>query len=82
MAPGAGWKASLTNLLDEPAIQSVVINYRDITERKQAEQEIISLAKFPSENPNPVLRLSRDGTVLYANAPSGVFLGMWGCAVG
>ncbi len=27
----------LSNLLDEPAVQSIVINYRDITERKQAE---------------------------------------------
>jgi PAS domain S-box len=28
-------EGSLTNLLDEPAVQSVVINYRDITERKR-----------------------------------------------
>jgi chemotaxis protein MotA len=27
---------------------------RDITERKQAEEEIKNLAKFPSENPNPI----------------------------
>jgi len=51
----------MTNLLDEPAVQSVVINYRDITERKRAEQEIASMAKFPSENPNRGMRLSRDG---------------------
>jgi len=72
----------LTNLLDEPAVQSVVINYRDITERKMAEQEIASLAKFPSENPNMVLRFSREGTILYANPVSGPLLDMWGCAVG
>ena len=29
----------ITNLLDEPAVQSLVINYRDITERKLAETE-------------------------------------------
>src|SRR5664279_1801447 len=75
-------EGSLTNLLDEPAVQSVVINYRDITERKRSEQEIVSLAKFPSENPNPVLRLSRDGIVMYANSASSVLLGTWGCAVG
>ena len=30
----------LTNLLDNSAVQSVVINYRDVTERKQAEEKI------------------------------------------
>ena len=55
---------------------------REIAERKQAEQEIVNLAKFPSENPNPVLRLSRDGIVLFANAASSVLMRMWGCAVG
>ncbi|MHB8054751.1 MAG: PAS domain S-box protein [Candidatus Aminicenantales bacterium] len=54
----------------------------DITLRKRAEQEIASLAKFPSENPGPVLRLSRDGILLYANAASGGLLDLWGCAVG
>ena len=56
--------------------------FNNITERKYAEQELANLAKFPSENPNPVLRLSRGGIVLYANAPSGAILGMWGCVVG
>lgn len=32
-----------------------------------ANQALIDLAKFPSENPNPVLRVMPDGTVLYAN---------------
>jgi PAS domain S-box-containing protein len=30
----------LTNLLDEPAVQSVVINYRDVTEHKQREDKL------------------------------------------
>jgi len=33
-------EGSLTNLLDEPAVRSVVINYRDVTQRKLAEEEI------------------------------------------
>ena len=41
-----------------------------------------SLAKFPSENPNPVLRIAKDGTVLYANDASRPLLSEWGCQIG
>ncbi len=44
------------------------IIFTDITERKRAEEEIANLAKFPSENPYPVIRIAADGEVLYANA--------------
>ena len=40
---------------------------QDITDRIRAEEEIRKLAKFPSENPNPIVRVSNDHTVLYAN---------------
>ena len=50
---------------------------RDITQRKKAIKEIEELAKFPAENPNPVLRISRDGTVLYHNHPSELLLEQW-----
>ncbi len=40
---------------------------RDVTERKRVEVDIGILTRFSSENPNPMLSLSRDGTVLYAN---------------
>jgi PAS domain S-box-containing protein len=36
-------------------------------DRYLANQEIADLARFTSENPNPVLRAMPDGTVLYAN---------------
>ncbi len=51
---------------------------RNITDKKAAELEIKSLAKFPGENPNPVLRISREGRILYANDGSQSFLKMWG----
>ena len=38
----------------------------DITERKKKEKKIFDLAQFPSENPYPVLRVSRNN-VLYIN---------------
>ena len=39
---------------------------RDITERKKAEEKITDLAKFPSENPHPILRLNKS-KVIYVN---------------
>ncbi len=36
-------------------------------DRYLANQELADLARFPSENPSPVLRVMPDGTVLYAN---------------
>jgi len=40
---------------------------REITDRQAMEEEIKRLAKLPAENPQPVLRVERDGAILYAN---------------
>ncbi len=45
----------------------VVVSLVDITERKKTEKVIESLSRFPSENPNPVIRVSDKFLVLYAN---------------
>lgn len=50
---------------------------QDITEQKRAELQIRDLAKFPSENPWPVLRIRRDGTVLYSNRPGQILMRAW-----
>ena len=60
------------------ALQSI----EDETQRKRAEREIESLARFPTENPNPVMRVEQDGRILYANAASRPLLRLWNCAVG
>jgi len=51
----------------------------DIAARKETEAEVAKLAKFPSENPNPILRVSGDGTILYANRASAPLLKVWEC---
>ena len=51
-------------------ISGVVLVFRDITDKKKSEKELFNLAKFPSENPFAVLRINRDGTVMYANPES------------
>jgi PAS domain S-box-containing protein len=50
--------------------------------RRQALQEVRSLAKFPEEDPNPILRVAPDATLLYANQSSKCLLSAWGIATG
>lgn len=54
----------------------------DITLRKRAAEEIKVLSRFPEENPNPVLRLSAEGVLIYANVASVPILENWGCSPG
>ncbi|MFH1645042.1 MAG: ATP-binding protein, partial [Candidatus Omnitrophota bacterium] len=42
---------------------------RDITERKKSQERINDLAKFPEENPNPIIRINNEGRPLYMNQP-------------
>jgi PAS domain S-box-containing protein len=48
--------------------------FRSVTERKQAEEQIERLARFPSENPNPVMRISSQGVIEYANSAASALL--------
>ena len=52
-----------------------------LKERKQAEETIRALARFPAQNPHPVLRISKGGKLLYANNASQPVLDTWGVEV-
>jgi len=56
---------------------NMMASFIDITEQKKAMEEIEKLAKFPTENPNPVLRISKGGTLLYHNRASESMLRHW-----
>jgi PAS domain S-box-containing protein len=68
---GAYASSGLKNALAHNDLQD------EMQERKQAEEEIKNLAKFPSENPNPVLRTDKQGRLLYANEASFSVLSDW-----
>ena len=55
---------------------------RDVTERKKAEESLQDMALFPQENTWPVLRVARDGTLLYANPAANSLLADWQCGPG
>ena len=63
-------------------IESILESNIDITERKQQEREIESMARFPSENPNPIFRIDKKGTILYGNQAGASFLAAWNSKVG
>ena len=50
--------------------------------RKESDAEVVRLASFPSENPHPILRVSLDTVLLYANEAAAPLLAAWGCKVG
>ena len=60
----------------------LTVYMHDISNRKKAEQEINSLAKFPAESPSPVLRVNRLGVITYANPSSDHLLEYWDCERG
>ncbi len=70
-----------TVLLRVKGEQRVRVCSDESTERKRAEEEIANLAKFPAENPDPVLRVAGDGTIAFANKAAGPLLDAWSCRV-
>jgi signal transduction histidine kinase/CheY-like chemotaxis protein len=49
---------------------------------KETEAQIVALSKFPSENPNPVLRVEKNGTIIFANNAGTILLDYWGTQTG
>lgn len=49
----------------------------DITRQKELENELLSLSRFPEENPYPIMRFSNTGELLYSNQGGQPFLEMW-----
>src|SRR5205814_2066871 len=44
--------------------------------------EVAEMARLASESPDAIVRLSEDGTLLYANAPASPLVGAWRTGVG
>ena len=49
----------------------------DITDRIKAEEEIRMISRMPEENPNPVLRITPAGEILYANPTARPLIEYW-----
>lgn len=72
-------EATGRNLLHDPAINGIIINSRDITERKRAEKEERMKSKMQSlseNSPDMIIRLSPAGQFFYANPIVKIFTGV------
>ncbi|HEY9594246.1 MAG TPA: PAS domain S-box protein, partial [Spirochaetia bacterium] len=69
--------AMSARIIDIDGVPCVLSVTRDITERAKAEEQVRSIARFPDEDPHPVMRVSPDGTLLYANKASSSLVSAW-----
>ena len=68
--------------LETDGKQLVLAIVFDVTEHLRAEEQVSILARFADENPNPILRLSLDGVILYANPAASRLTRIWRTDVG
>ncbi len=52
---------------------------RHVAELIEAQDQVRTLSTIPAESPDPVLRVSVEGILLYANSSSTTLLHMWDC---
>ncbi|MEW6406208.1 MAG: PAS domain S-box protein, partial [Chloroflexota bacterium] len=76
----ARWNEGVsTNLLDDPAINGIVVNYRDITERKQVEAKLADALGFTAQvltsSPIGILTYKFSGECLSANEHAAQIVG-------
>ncbi|OMH32073.1 bifunctional diguanylate cyclase/phosphodiesterase [Motiliproteus sp. MSK22-1] len=55
---------------------------REMSRRQQAQLEFEQASQFSEDNPNPVLRVSKEGELLYANQASDLILKHWQINIG
>ena len=69
---------TVTPILDDNGeVDKLLFIDTDITRMKMAEAEIAKLANFTQENSRPLIRIHRDGHVIYSNTPGQVILQHW-----
>ncbi|MDQ6764016.1 MAG: PAS domain S-box protein [Bacteroidota bacterium] len=58
---------TMTNMLDDPAVQGIVANSRDVTEKKLADDELIKLSMVAKETTNGVMLTDNDQKIVWVN---------------
>jgi PAS domain S-box-containing protein len=69
-------------LTSEKKIDGIVLSFVDITEIFHNQRELEDMAKFPSENPYPVMRINKNGFFMYCNGAAKQILESLKCKTG
>jgi PAS domain S-box-containing protein len=77
----AGWSAENGNNYTG-IIRDITTKVKALEQLREQTEEIKSLARFPDENVNPVLRVGQDGIIIYGNPASLPLFSFWGCEPG
>lgn len=57
----------MTNMLDDPAVGGIVVNSRDVTEKKLADDELVKLSMVAKETTNGVMLTDSEQRVVWVN---------------
>jgi PAS domain S-box-containing protein len=72
------WDWTLMPVTDqEERPVGLVLSLQDVTGKQRAQTRAAALARFPAENPYPIMRIRGDGTLIYANDSSDEILEQW-----
>ncbi|MCK9210337.1 MAG: PAS domain S-box protein [Ignavibacteriaceae bacterium] len=56
-----------TNLLNEPSVNAIVVNYRDITKRMQAQKQLLFQSSMLDQVRNAAIATNLEGKIIYWN---------------
>ncbi|EME71779.1 Signal transduction histidine kinase [Paramagnetospirillum caucaseum] len=79
---GEGEEGRIFETMLARTVDAGLILVEDATARRKAEESIAIFAQFPSQDPNPVLRVNSDGVVTHANQAASRLLEFWGIDLG
>ncbi len=58
---------TMTNMLNDPAIRGIVVNSRDVTEKKLADDELVKLSMVAKETTNGVMLTDTSQNIVWVN---------------
>lgn len=64
------FEVSRIPIISDSTASGLLAIFRDVTETRRLRSRLLDVASLPSEDPNPVTRVSHGGRILYANEPA------------